>query len=240
MIVPCLLLLAVFSYWPVLRSMYLSVHGSDLFGRPTRFVGADNFTRLIRDSSLRQVLLTTIIIAALSVCLATSSALAAALLLRRAARRARGVVSLILSLPFAYSAAAASATFAGLFAPAVGVLNESLTAIGLGGPGWLETSGWAIVSISIATAWYEFGFAFLILLAAATRLDPEVLEAAALDGAGEWRTARWIIVPALRPSLLFLVVTQTITGLQIFTQVQILTRGGPGNSTHTLVYELYQ
>lgn len=166
--------------------------------------------------------------------------MAAALPLRRAAARARPVVSLILSLPFAYSAAAASAAFAGLFAPAVGTLNRVLADLGVVGPAWLESSGWAVVSISVATAWYEFGFAFLVLLASLSRVDPDVLEAAALDGAGEWRTAWSVVVPAVRPSLLFLVVTQTITGLQVFTQVQVLTRGGPSGSTTTLVYELYQ
>ncbi len=240
MVAPCLLLLAVFAYRPVVRSIQLSLFGSDLLGRPTRFVGFQHYVELVTDPTLRQVLSTTVTIAVLSVVLATGGALAAALPLRRAAARARPVVSLILSLPFAYSAAAASAAFAGLFAPAVGTLNRVLADLGVVGPAWLESSGWAVVSISVATAWYEFGFAFLVLLASLSRVDPDVLEAAALDGAGEWRTAWSVVVPAVRPSLLFLVVTQTITGLQVFTQVQVLTRGGPSGSTTTLVYELYQ
>ena len=85
-----------------------------------------------------------------------------------------------------------------------------------------------------------FGFAFLVVLAALSRVDRSMLEAASLDGAGEWRSAWAIVVPAIRPSLLFLVVTQTIAGLQVFTQVQVLTRGGPSGATTTLVYELYQ
>ncbi len=240
MVAPCLLLLAVFAYRPVVRSIQLSLFGSDLLGRPTRFVGFQHYVELVTDPTLRQVLSTTVTIAVLSVVLATGGALAAALPLRRAAARARPVVSLILSLPFAYSAAAASAAFAGLFAPAVGTLNRVLADLGVVGPAWLESSGWAVVSISVATSWYEFGFAFLVLLASLSRVDPDVLEAAALDGAGEWRTAWSVVVPAVRPSLLFLVVTQTITGLQVFTQVQVLTRGGPSESTTTLVYELYQ
>ncbi|WP_433282313.1 carbohydrate ABC transporter permease [Pseudonocardia xinjiangensis] len=240
LIAPCLLLLTVFSYWPTLRSAYLSVHGTDLLGRPTRYVGAENFLRLLTDADLRRVLVTTLAIAAISTALATGAALGAALLLRRAAPSGGRLVSLVLSLPFAYSAAAASATFAGLFTPVVGVLDRTLAEVGIGSPGWLASPASAIASIAVTTAWYEFGFAFLVLIAASSRLDAEILEAAALDGAGEWRTAWSVVVPALRPSLLFLVVTQTITGLQIFTQVQVLTRGGPGNATHTLVFELYQ
>lgn len=234
------MLLLVFAYWPVLRSAWLSLHGSDLLGRPTRFVGLDNIAQLVLDPALRSVLLTTVVMAAASTALATSAAVLAALLLRRAAARARGAVSLVLSLPFAYSAAAASATFAGLLAPSSGIADRLLAAAGVSGPGWLTEPAWAVASVSVTTAWYEFGFAFLVMLAAVSQLDPAPLEAAALDGAGEWRSNLAIVLPALRPSILFVVVTQTISGLQVFTQVAVLTGGGPGSSTHTLVYELYQ
>jgi sn-glycerol 3-phosphate transport system permease protein len=240
MVLPCVVLMLVFAYRPVARSIQLSLYGSNLLGQPTTFIGADNYVALVTDPAFRQVLLTTATIAALSVVLATGGALAAALPLRSATHRARPVVSLLLSLPFAYSAAAASAAFAGLFAPAVGTLNRVLADVGVAGPAWLESPAWAVVSISVATAWYEFGFAFLVLLAALSQVDREMLEAAALDGAGEWRTAWSMIIPAIRPSLVFLIVTQTITGLQVFTQVQVLTRGGPAGATTTLVYELYQ
>ncbi|MFE3740541.1 carbohydrate ABC transporter permease [Streptomyces sp. NPDC059096] len=240
MALPCLALLLAFAYWPVLRSAFLSLYGTDLLGSPTRFVGADHYVELVTDPALRRVLLTTGVIAALSVFLSVGGALAAALLLRRARRRPRAVLSVLLSLPFAYSAAAASAVFAGLFAPAVGTVNELLAGLGLGGPPWLQSPVWAVLSVSVATAWYEFGFAFLVLLAALTQLDREVLEAAALDGASELRTAWSVIIPMLRPTLVFLVVTGTISGLQVFTQVQVLTRGGPAGSTSTLVHELYR
>lgn len=239
MVAPTILAIGVFAYWPVLRSAYLSVHGSDLFGRPSGFVGVQNYLRIVTDPDLRQVIVTTLVTCALSVALATGTALLAALALRRTGRRPAGILSLVFSLPFAYSAGAASATFAGMLSPVVGTLDQLIAALGGTGPDWLGSPGWAVVSISVATAWYEFGFAFLVLVAALNHLDREVIEAAALDGAGEWRTAVSIIVPALRPSLIFLVTTQTVTGLQIFTQVKILTDGGPGDATHTLVYELY-
>ncbi|WP_158847677.1 carbohydrate ABC transporter permease [Saccharothrix deserti] len=240
MVLPCLGLLLVFAYWPVVRGAFLSLHGTDLLGNPTRFVGAANYIELVTDPRLRRALVTTAVITALSVLLAVGGALAAALPLRRAARRPRAVVSVLLSLPFAYSAAAASAVFAGLFAPAVGTINELLAGIGVGGPQWLESPVWALLSISVATAWYEFGFSFLVLLAALNQIDQQVIEAAALDGASGLRTAWSVIIPMLRPSLVFLLVTQTISGLQVFTQVQVLTRGGPADATSTVVYELYR
>ncbi len=240
MIAPCLVLLAVFAYRPVLRSLQLSLFSSDLLGRPTRFVGAHNYQQLIADPEQSHAVLVTVVIAALSTVLATGGGLVAVLPLRWTGRRGRRVAALVLSLPFAYSAAAASAVFAGLFAPAVGTINGLLGRLGVAGPPWLQSPGWALLAICLTTAWYEFGFAFLVLLAASGSLDESVLEAAALDGAGPWRAARSVIVPMLRPSLQFLVVTQVITGLQLVTQVQVLTRGGPAGSTSTLVYELYR
>jgi sn-glycerol 3-phosphate transport system permease protein len=238
--VPALGLLAVFAYRPVARSVQLSLYGSDLLGRPSRFVGLEHYRALLGEPALRRALFVTLTVTLLSTALATGEALAAALPLRWVGRRARGVATTILSLPFAYSSAAASAVFAGLFAPAVGTLNEVLAAVGLPGPQWLESPGWAMVAITLTTAWYEFGFALLVLVAAISTLEESVVEAAALDGAGPWRTSVSVLMPMLRPSLLFLVVTQTISGLQIFTQVQVLTRGGPAGSTSTLVYELYR
>ncbi|MEV6587150.1 carbohydrate ABC transporter permease [Streptomyces acidicola] len=240
MVLPCVGLLLVFAYWPVVRGVVLSLYGNDLLGDPTRFVGLDQYAELLTDPELRRALLTTVVIAGLSVLLSVGGALAAVLPLRRAARRPRAVVSVLLSMPFAYSAAASAAVFAGLFAPAVGTLNQVLAHLGVTGPEWLRSPEWAILSVSIATAWYEFGFAFLVLLAAMTQLDQQVIEAAALDGASGLRLARSVIIPMLRPSLIFLLVTQTISGLQVFTQVQVLTRGGPADATSTLVFELYQ
>ncbi|MFE4540887.1 carbohydrate ABC transporter permease [Streptomyces scopuliridis] len=240
MVLPCVGLLLVFAYWPVVRGVVLSLYGNDLLGDPTRFVGLGQYAELFTDPEPRRALLITVVIAGLSVLLSVGGALAAVLPLRRAARRPRAVVSVLLSMPFAYSAAASAAVFAGLFAPAVGTLNQLLAHVGLTGPEWLRSPEWAVLSVSIATAWYEFGFAFLVLLAAMTQLDQHVIEAAALDGASGLRLARSVIIPMLRPSLIFLLVTQTISGLQVFTQVQVLTRGGPANATSTLVFELYQ
>lgn len=240
MVAPCLLLLGVFTVRPVLRTVQLSLHASDLLGRPTRFVGVQNYVDLVTEPAQRHVILTTATVAAVSTALATGGALLAAVPLRWSGRRERRLTSVILSLPFAYSAAAASAVFAGLFAPVVGTANTVLARVGINGPPWLQSPWWALLAICLATAWYEFGFSFLVLLAAMGTLEESVLEAAALDGAGPWRSTTSVIVPMLRPSLQFLVVTQLISGLQIVTQVQVLTRGGPAGSTSTLVYELYR
>ncbi|MEU1802272.1 sugar ABC transporter permease [Streptomyces sp. NPDC019937] len=239
LIVPGLALLVVFVFRPLIRTVQLSTYASDLIGNPTRFVGLDNYVSLLTDSDFIHTVMISIVISLLGMFMATFGALCVTILLRRRLLGG-GIFNVIFSLPFAYSAASASAVFAGLFAPSVGVLNVILGGLGVGGPHWLSDPFTAVWAISIATAWYEFGFAFLVLTAAVRDVPPEVIEAAQLDGAGGFRLSARILVPLMRPSILFLLVTQTITGLQSFAQIQVLTRGGPAGATTTLVYRIYQ
>ncbi|RYF47989.1 MAG: sugar ABC transporter permease [Comamonadaceae bacterium] len=239
LILPAVTLLAVFLIWPLVRTIQLSGYASDIVGNPTRFVGLANYASLITDPEFIYTVVISIVIAVLSMFLATCTALCAVLLLRNRLV-GRGVFNVIFSLPFAYSAASASAVFAGLFAPSVGILNVILDNVGIAGPAWLSNPYAAVWAIAIATAWYEFGFTFLVLTAAVRDVPPEIIEAAQLDGAGGLRLSAQILVPLMRPSILFVMVTQTISGLQTFAQIQVLTRGGPSGATTTFVYHLYQ
>lgn len=239
LVVPGLVLLGVFIFYPLARTFQLSMFASDLLGRPSRFVGIGNYVAMMTDPDFLYTVFVSIVIALLGMALATGFALVVTVLLRR---RIPGgpVFNVIFSLPFAYSAASASAVFAGMFAPSVGVLNIILGSVGIDGPAWLSEPIPAIWAVAITISWYEFGFAFLVLTAAVRDVPPEVIEAAQLDGAGSFRLAWRILIPIMKPSILFLVVTQTIAGLQSFAQVHILTRGGPAGSTTNLVYDLYQ
>lgn len=238
LVIPAFVLLAVFLLWPLLRTFELSTYASDLIGNPTRFVGFGNYVSLLSSSDFLRTVVVSVVIAVLGMTLATAGALGAALLMRGRLLGSR-TFQVVFSLPFAYSAASASVVFAGLFAPSVGVLNILLGLVGAQGPAWLSNPVAAVCAISIATAWYEFGFAFLVLTAAVRDVPPEVIEAAQLDGSGGFRLATRILVPMMRPSVFFLVVTQTVTGLQSFAQIQVLTRGGPAGATTTFVYQLY-
>lgn len=239
LIVPALALLVIFLVWPLIQTVGLSGYTSDILGNPTRFVGLQNYAALLTDPEFLQTLGISVLIAVLGTALSIVPAIFASILLR-SKLAGRGVFNVIFSLPFAYSAASASAIFAGLFAPSVGVLNVLLGDIGVNGPAWLSNPFAAIWAIAIATGWYGFGFSFLVLTAAVRDVQPEIIEAAQLDGTSAFRLATSVLIPVMRPSILFLTVTQTITGLQTFAQVQVLTRGGPGTSTTTFVYRLYQ
>lgn len=237
-VVPALALLAVFVYWPALRTAWLSTQGVNLFGQPSGFVGLRYYAAFFADPASRAVLVATLEFTVLTVVMTLVAALGLTLLV--GPRRRGGVVArTVFALPFAYSAGSASVLFAALYNPATGILNQLRGAVGLGPVGWLTDSSWALVSVAAATAWWQLGFAVLVLSAALRAVPDDVLEAAQLDGAGTVRTTWSVLLPLISPSVFFLLVTEAINGVQTFTQVQILTRGGPSGSTTTLVYEFY-
>jgi len=238
MTVPVLVLLAVFVYWPALRTAYLSTQGVNLFGQSTGFVGFKYYVSYFADAGNRVTLVTTLKFTVMTVVFTLGPALVLTLFLSSGGRGGR-LARTVFSLPFAYSASSASVLFAAIYNPATGILNQVLDKVGLAPVSWLGDATWALISVAVATAWWQLGFAVLVLTAAVRTLPPEVLEAAQLDGAGRWRSTRSVVLPLISPSLFFLLVTGAINGVQTFTQIALLTRGGPAGSTNTLVYDFY-
>lgn len=238
LVLPAVVLLAVFVYWPVIRTVYLSTQGVNLFGQSTGYVGLRYFSEFFADPAGRSTLLITIEFAVLTVVMTLAASMLLTLFLGPL-RLSGTIVRTIFSLPFAYSAASASVLFAAIYNPATGILNQLLAHLGLSPVSWLGSSSWALISVAVATAWWQLGFAVLVLTAAVRGLPAEVLEAAQVDGAGPFRSAVSVVIPLVTPSVFFLLVTGVINGVQTFTQIAILTRGGPSGKTTTLVYQFY-
>lgn len=238
-LLPSLAGLGVFVFYPLGRSVYLSLHGNDLFGGAGAFVGLRNYTQMLSSSDFRQVLVTTLAFTLLTVVPGVLGALVVVLLLEARVRAAR-FFRTAFAVPLAFSAASASVVFAVIYNPAIGVANGVLGQLGLDRIGWLTDPSVALVSVSVATVWMQFGYGVLVLAAGVGGISPEVFEAARLDGATGWRLARRVTVPLLGPQMFFLVVVSTIQSLQSFGQIHILTKGGPDGATTTLVYSIYQ
>ncbi len=237
-LLPSLVVFLVFVFYPLVQSFYLSVHSNDIIGRPTLFVGLQNYVAMLTGPDFRLVLWTTFWFAVLTVVPGIAISLGLALLLTA---RIRGIrfFRTAFALPFAFSVATSAVVFSVLFNSAVGVLNGLLFQIGSSGLAWLTDPGIALVSIAIATVWLQLGYDLLVLAAGLGAIPDELYEAARLDGATGWRLARSITLPLLAPQLFFLIVVSTIQSLQSFGQIYILTRGGPSNTTTTLVYSIY-
>jgi sn-glycerol 3-phosphate transport system permease protein len=237
-LLPALVVFAAFTFFPLGRSFFLSVQGSDLFGNPSGFVGLANYARLFTDPAFAQVLAVTAGFTVATVAPSIAGGLALALLLHQRIRAVR-FFRTAFALPFAFSVATASVVFSVMYNPASGVLNGLLSYVGVDRIGWLTDPAYGLVSVSLTTVWMELGFTLLVLSAGLGAVPDDLIEAARLDGAHGWRLQRSIVIPLLTPQLFFLLVTGTIHALQSFGQIHILTRGGPNSTTTTLVYSIY-
>lgn len=235
---PSLAVFGLFVFWPLGRSVYLSLHGSDIFGGAGRYVGVDNYRDMFASADFGRVLLTTALFTVLSVAPAVLGALAVVLLLESRIRGAR-LFRTAFALPFAFSVATASVVFAVIYNPAIGVANGILGRVGIDRVNWLTDPDIALPAVCATTVWMNLGYNVLVLSAGIGAIPTEVVEAARLDGASGLALARRITIPLLSPQLFFLVVVSTIHALQSFGQIHILTKGGPDGATTTLVYSIY-
>ncbi len=237
-LVPSLLVFGLFTFWPLLRSVYLSFHGSDIIGRPTLFVGTRQYELLLSSPTFRDVLLNTAGFTVMTVVPSLVLGLLLALLLQQ---RIAGIgfFRTLLATPFAFSVATASVVFAIFFNPGVGVFNGFLYYFHLPPIGWLTDPSKALASVALASVWLQLGYNVLVLSAGLQAIPDEVYEAARLDGARAPAMTWYITLPLLTPTLFFLLVVTTIVSLQSFGQIHILTRGGPAGATTTLVYSIY-
>jgi sn-glycerol 3-phosphate transport system permease protein len=238
-LVPALVVFGVFIFWPLVKSVLLSVQGTDILGNPSGFVGLVNYAKLFSDADFLTVLWVTFAFTILTVVPSIAIALFIALLLQT---RIRGVrfFRTAFALPFAFSVATASVIFGVLYNPASGVLNGILSHLGVDKVHWLTDPDLALWSVSGATVWMQIGYNLLVISAGLGALPEDVLEAARLDGASGLRLQRSIVMPLITPQLFFLVVVGTIHSLQSFGQIRILTVGGPEGRTTTLVYSIYE
>ncbi|MFC6016447.1 carbohydrate ABC transporter permease [Plantactinospora solaniradicis] len=238
LLLPSVVVFALFIFWPLARTFYLSTHGNDIFGAPSTYVGVDHYTDMLT-GEFGRVLATTALFTLVSVLPAVLGALVVVLLLEARLRGVR-LLRTAFALPFAFSVATASVVFAVIYNPAIGIANGLLGAIGVDRVNWLTDPSIALPAVGLATVWMNLGYNVLVLSAGVAAIPPEVVEAARLDGATGWRLATGITIPLLSPQLFFLVVVSTIHALQSFGQIHILTKGGPDDATTTLVYSIYE
>ncbi|GGM36068.1 carbohydrate ABC transporter permease [Dactylosporangium sucinum] len=238
-LVPSTVIFVLFVFYPLLRTVWLSVHGSDIFGNATDFVGLDRYQDFFGDPQLRKVLLVTVLFALCTVLPTLVLGLGLALALQSKVRGI-GFFRTLMATPFAFSAASAAVVFDVFYSPSIGVFNGILSTLGVSGVEWLTDPATALPSLALVSVWRDLGYAVLVFSAGLQAIPEEYLEAARLDGAGRWRVLRGIVLPLLTPTIFFMLVVSTIGSLQTFGEINILTGGGPDGATTTLVYGLYK
>ena len=235
---PSLLIFGVFVFVPLARGVYLSLFYTNPLGNPTTFAGLDQYAELFRSAAFRSSLVATLLFALYSVPTSIAVGLGLAVL---GNQRLRGIniFRTLLSSTIGVSAAVGALLWLLLFNPSLGLLNFLLSLIHLPGPDWLTDPNRAILAVAITTLWLMLGFNVIVLLAGLQGIPEELYESARIDGAAGLHTFRHITLPMLSPSLFFLLVVDTITVSQAFTQIHLLTRGGPVDTTRALVYSIY-
>ena len=237
-LLPSLLLFTAFVFYPLGKTIYLSLFFTSPQGNPRVFAGLDQYLELFASPVFHGGLVATFWFVALSVPAGIALALVLATL---ANRRVRGINIFRTAMvsTIAVSAAVGSLIWLMLFNPSLGLLNYLLSLVGMRGLNWLTEPSIAIVAVSITTIWLSLGFSIIILLAGLQGVPEELYEAAKIDGASPALMFQRITIPMLTPFLFFLLVVNTIHVFQAFTQIHLLTRGGPVDATRTLVYSIY-
>ena len=237
-VAPFLFFYLVILIYPLLRGMAASFQRVDLFGDGT-FVGFANYARLLADATFIQSLVNTFTLALMIVPVLTALSLALALALNRATRGAavfRGVF---------FSSSVLSVTIVTLIwrfvlAPDAGLLGEAAQALGTEPIPFLSHPTWSLWALALTTIWWSIGLPMMLFLAGLQQIPGDMYEAAALDRATVWKTFLRITLPSLRRTVVLVVMLQTAAQLQIFGQSQLLTGGGPGGASRTMVLFIFE
>jgi multiple sugar transport system permease protein len=223
---------------PLAGSLAISFFRWPLFGTP-EFVGLDNYTRLLsHDPTFLTALVNTLIFAIVFTAANLLVALAIALWLNTKVK-ASGFFRVVFFLPV-ITPMVANALVWRLMLSQDGIVNSVLRQLGLDPPFWLSSSPWALLSVITMSVWQSFGYNVIVLGAGLGGIPKQILEAARIDGANAWQRLRFVILPQLSPALFFSSTLTMIGAFQVFAQPQILTGGGPGEATNTLVLYLYR
>ena len=239
-ILPNLIGYTVFVFVPVIFSFVLSVMSWDGSKKPMEFVGLANFADIFGDKIFRGTLVHTVSYALMTVIPTLILALLLAVLLNN---KLRGVAIFRTAFYFPYIASivAVGAVLNMLFQPDFGPVNEILKFIGISNPPrWVVDKDWAMIAVSIVSVWKYMGYYIIVYLAALQGISNSLYEAASIDGANGWQKLWHITVPMLTPTTFFVMIMLTIQCFKVFDLVYVMTGGGPGNATKTLVNYIYE
>ena len=241
---PTLIGLSIFVFLPIFTSFQLSLNRVAPFGGQMRYVGLDNFRDLLVSSDYWNSVRITFLFVLGTVPTGLFLAVVLAIALAYPLRNLSWLHRTLIFVPVVISSAVTGVLFRWLFHPVVGYINYWMMQLGMietmqDGPNWLASKAWALVAVIIATTWRQLGFNVIIALAGVQNIDNSFYDAAKVDGASAWQRVRHITLPLLSPTLFFLLIINVINSFQVFGEIDVLTLGGPGRATTTMVYDIY-
>lgn len=230
----------VFVLGPAVAAVALSFFEYDIL-TPPRSSGLANYVRFLGDSRLPRIYLNTVVYVVWHVGATTVLGVALAVLAHRPMHALwRYLVRSAYFFPVLTSLASVSLIWQYLYSTDFGIINYYFGRLGVPRIPWLTSSQWAITSIVVLGVWKNVGFNFILFLAGLQSIPRHLYEAAAIDGAGRWAGFRYVTLPSLTPVLFFSIVWGLINGFQVFDSPYILTAGGPGDASRTVVMYIYE
>jgi ABC-type sugar transport system permease subunit len=236
---PALVIFAAFVFIPLVQSIRLSTYLTDPLGRAAKFVGLLQYERLFDNDLFMNSLLRSVQFVLYTVPTTLLVAMGLALLGNLRLRRI-DLFRMIFSITIAVSGATAALIFSYLYTPSLGWFNYLLSLIGVDAIPWLISDKTALPAVALTTVWLQVGLNTVIILAGMQGIAEELYESAMIDGATAWSKFRHITLPLLSPTLFFLLIVDVLAAFQTFTQIHVMTSGGPLDSTNVLVFSIYR
>lgn len=235
LIAPALAATVLFLVIPMIVSAYWSLTSYNGI-KPPEFVGLQNYVDVLGSSRFQKAFENTIAFVILGMGIGPALGLGSALLLDRSLRL-RGLFRAAFFLPTMTSLVVVATIWKFLYSDA-GIINAVIGFVGLPGVSWLSNPTTALPAVVVTSIWQGFGFETVVFLAALQSIPRTFYEAASIDGAGRWAKFRWVTLPALRPTILFVYVIGIIGSFQTYDQIFVMTNGGPIQATRTIVFDL--
>ena len=236
-ILPSLLLFSLFVFFPFAKTLFLSLSLTDQAGSAIGFVGLDNFRSVLLGSSSRDFWFSMGVTLRYAAMVVTGSIVLGLIcaIFANESFRGRGLVRTVFAMPMSISSACIAVI--GVFAlnPTMGIVNSLLgTSIK-----WLRDIHYALPSVAAVTVWMNIGLNFIFLIAALQNVDEALYEAGAIEGANFFQKHWHITLPCVSPTLFFLLIINVINAFQAYAQIRLMTQGGPGKYTRTIIYAIY-
>lgn len=236
---PSVVVMALVLFYPFFSAVYYSFFNYYLGSTNVAFVGFDNYTALLGEERFWTTLGNTFLIVGVSVALQLVIGMALALALYSCTRGVR-LISLLNFLPHVVTPVVGGIFLKWMFVGRWGLLDATLIGFNIFPPDWLGDPMWAKFTVIVADTWKFMPFLMLVLYAGLQSFDTALLEAASIDGASAWQRLWYIILPMMKPLILFVVAIRTMDAFRFFDLIYVLTNGGPGTATETITLYTYQ
>lgn len=239
LLLPAITLLAAFTHYPALATLWHSFFSTPKANRPAEFVGLENFAAMGDDPVFWQALWNNLAYALITIPVSVAIALIMALWVNRKLA-GRGFLRLAYFTPTVLPMVAVANIWLFFYTPQYGLIDQIADLFNLPGMNWLGNRGTALPALMLVTIWKESGFFMIFYLAALQQISPSLREAALLEGASRWQYFRRVLLPLLMPTTLFVLINALINAFRLVDHVLVMTKGGPDNASTLLLFYIYE